>query len=56
MFKHDSKLGNAHAHALFERIRPKLKDGASVPRSFADYEVAVDETNMPAGVSLTRLC
>ncbi len=56
VFKHDSELGNAPAHALFERITPKLKDGVSVPRLFSDYEVAVNEANMPAGVTLTRMC
>jgi CRISPR-associated protein Csd2 len=56
VFKHDSELGNAPAHALFERIRPKLKDGVTVPRSFEDYEVAVNEANMPTGVTLTPMC
>lgn len=56
VFKHDSELGNAPAHALFERIRPQLKDGVEVARSFNDYTVAVDEAGMPAGVSLTRIC
>ncbi len=56
VFKHDSELGNAPAHALFERITPKLKEGVSVPRLFSDYEVAVNEANMPAGVTLTRMC
>ncbi|MBY0270156.1 MAG: type I-C CRISPR-associated protein Cas7/Csd2 [Burkholderiales bacterium] len=56
VFKHDSELGNAPAHALFERVRPKLKDGISVPRAFEDYEVAVNGANMPAGVTLTRMC
>ncbi|MGX2040923.1 type I-C CRISPR-associated protein Cas7/Csd2 [Methylocaldum sp. MU1018] len=54
VFEHDSELGNAHAHSLFERIRPQLKDGVTVPRSFADYEVAIDEAELPAGVNLTR--
>ena len=56
VFKHDSELGNASAHVLFERIRPKLKDDVSVPRLFSDYEVAVNEANMPVGVTLTRMC
>ena len=56
VFKHDSELGNAPAHALFERITPKLKDGVSVPRLFSDYEIAVNEANLPAGVTLTRMC
>ena len=31
------------AHVLFERNRPKLKDGVSVPGSYVDYTVAVNE-------------
>lgn len=54
VFKHDSELGNAPAHTLFERITPKLKDGVTVPRSFPDYEVAVDDSGLPNGVSLIR--
>ena len=52
VFKHDSELGNAPAHSLFERIQPKLKEGVSVPRSFDDYDVAVDKANLPSGVTL----
>lgn len=56
VFKHDSELGNAPAHALFERVRPKLKEGVAAARSFDDYDVVVDETDLPAGVTLMRLC
>lgn len=55
VFKHDSELGNAHAHALFDRIQVKRKAGVEVARSFNDYEVSVNETNMPQGVTLQRL-
>jgi CRISPR-associated protein Csd2 len=55
VFKHDSELGNAHAHSLFDRIQVKRKAGVEVARSFNDYEVSVDETNMPQGVALQRL-
>jgi CRISPR-associated protein Csd2 len=54
VFQHDSELGNAHAHSLFDRVSIKLKDSVSAPRSFADYEVSVDETGMPSGVKLLR--
>lgn len=54
VFKHDSKLGNAPAHALFERIQMKLKEGVSAPRSFDDYDVAVKDTDLPAGVTLQQ--
>ena len=53
VFKHDSELGNAPAHALFNHIEVKRKSDA--PRSFDDYEVIVDETGMPAGVTVMRL-
>lgn len=52
VFKHDSKLGNAHAHSLFERI--KAEKNTVVPRSFADYTVKVDDAELPSGVSLLR--
>jgi len=52
VFKHDSELGNAHAHALFERVQ--AKPVADIPRCFADYEITVNEANLPAGVSLIR--
>ena len=52
VFKHDSELGNAPAHALFERIQAMRK--ADVPRSFTDYDVTVNEAAMPAGVTLLR--
>ncbi len=55
VFKHDSQLGNAHAHSLFAHIQPKLKDGITVPRDFSDYAVSVDEANLPTGVTLTTL-
>ena len=54
VFKHESELGNAPAHALFERIQARLKDGVTVPRNFADYEVTMDESAMPPGVTLLR--
>jgi len=54
VFQHESKLGNAHAHTLFERVVPKLKEGVGAPRSFADYQIAVDDRNMPTGVKLLR--
>jgi CRISPR-associated protein Csd2 len=54
VFEHDSRLGNAPAHELFGRIRPKLDDGVSAPRSFVAYTVDVDDRNLPAGVKLLR--
>jgi CRISPR-associated protein Csd2 len=63
VFKHDSQLGNAHAHSLFDHVTAKLKDNVTVPREFMDYNVLVDGNEMvvnaqlsPAqGVTLTRM-
>lgn len=54
VFKHESKLGNAHAHELFERVDARLRDGVTAPRSFKDYVINVNETALPAGVTLQR--
>lgn len=64
VFKHDSELGNAHAHSLFSRIQPRLKDGVAVPRDFSDYDVHVEggplnpgeSRGVVSGVSMTRRC
>ena len=53
VFKHDSALGNAHAHKLFDRITIKRKDGSVGPaRNFSDYEISVNETDVPTGVTI----
>jgi CRISPR-associated protein Csd2 len=54
VFKHDSELGNARAFALFDRLKITRRAGVEVPRAFSDFEVTVDEENMPSGVSLVR--
>jgi CRISPR-associated protein Csd2 len=55
VFTHDSPLGNAPAHALFESISVRKNEGVEAARSFSDYEVHVDEAHIPEGVTLTRL-
>lgn len=55
VFKHDSNMGNAPAHALFERVQPKLKEGVDAPRSYSDYDVFVDDKNLPNGVSILEV-
>jgi len=40
VFKHDSELGNAPAHKLFDLIQIRRSNGAGAPpRSFSDYSV-----------------
>jgi CRISPR-associated protein Csd2 len=55
VFSHESKLGNAPAHKLFERIAVALNQEGAVPRQFGDYGVTVDDVNLPSGVHLTQL-
>ena len=55
VFTHDSSLGNAPAHQLFESIDIARNQDVEAPRSFNDYTVTVNEENLPPGVSLTRL-
>ena len=64
VFKHDSELGNAPAHALFDRLKVQAKAPGDVARSFDAYAVAFDgqalavgQSMQPApGVTLTRYC
>jgi CRISPR-associated protein Csd2 len=55
VFSHENKLGNAPAHKLFDRITAKLSKPNEPPRKFGDYEVSIDEADLPQGVTLTRL-
>lgn len=55
VFSHNSKLGNASAHTLFELITPELKDKIVTPRKFNDYSIKVNEAKIPAGVTLSSL-
>ena len=52
IFKHTSALGNAPSHALFDLVEIAKKDGVTVPRKFADYEVKIAKEALPNGVTL----
>lgn len=54
VFRHDSQLGDAPSHKLFDAVLVKKKESVDVPRSFSDYEVTVDESALPEGISLIR--
>ena len=54
VFSHDSPLGSAPAHKLFQRIDVKRKDNERAPRTFSDYEVVVSD-GLPSSVELHRL-
>ncbi len=50
VFEHDSELGNAHAHALFDRLVVARADGGSTPaRGFGAYSVTFDGRALGVG-------
>ncbi len=56
VFEHQDKLGNAHAHDLFDRVIVKRREGVDAARAFTDYEVEVRRDGLPAQVRLlTRI-
>ncbi len=52
VFKHNSNMGNAPAHKLFDMVKARAK--ADHPaRNFSDYEISVPaQSDMPQGVTL----
>ncbi|MCC5023193.1 MAG: type I CRISPR-associated protein Cas7 [Candidatus Synoicihabitans palmerolidicus] len=42
------------SHKLFELVTVKKKTDVEVPRAFTDYDLTVDDANLPAGVTLHR--
>ena len=54
VFKHESQLGNAPAHQLFDRITvDRTTDGPA--RNFSDFKVQVDDSKLPNGVALEQM-
>lgn len=47
-FRHGSKLGNAPAHTLLERVAVKAK--GETPRAYADFDVTVNTDDLPAEI------
>jgi CRISPR-associated protein Csd2 len=53
VFKHDSKLGKAPAHQLFDLVKVQRVNGDAGPaRTFTDYEVRLNITAKPHGVTI----
>ena len=53
VFKHESMLGNAPAHKLFDLITVKRTTDIAIPaRAFFDYKVEIDRNNVAQGITL----
>lgn len=51
VFKHDSELGNAPSHKLFDLVHAEHNEGVIAPRAYTDYTITVDEADLPDGVT-----
>jgi CRISPR-associated protein Csd2 len=55
VFRHDSALGRAPAHKLFDRVSVVPQHNGRAARHFADYAIRVDDGELPAGITLERV-
>lgn len=53
VFKHESKLGNARSQDLFERVTVTAK--SDTPRDFSEFDVDINETGLPSGITVMKL-
>ena len=54
VFEHKDPLGNAPAQKLQQRVSIERTNPDAPPRAFADYRVAVDESDLPNGITVIR--
>lgn len=55
VFKHESPMGNAPAHTLFDTVQVmRMIDDNKPARRFDDYSIKVDTEALPRGVSVTE--
>lgn len=52
IFKHNSELGNSPSHKLFELISIMKKDNERPARNYSDYNIEIDMSKIPEGVSV----
>jgi len=55
VFKHQSALGNAPAHKLFEALKVTRNPANEVPRAFTDYTVTLDRAAIPATIEVLEM-
>lgn len=52
VFKHNSALGNAPSHKLFDAVKIRREDESKPARAYGDYRVTVDESLVPDAVTV----
>ncbi len=52
VFEHDSQLGKAPSHRLFDAVTAKRKPHVEVARHFSDYEIDIDRSAIPDSIKL----
>lgn len=55
VFEHKDALGNAPAHELQSRVTVKRKDDSVAARSIDDYELVVNDSALPTGITVHRM-
>src|SRR5699024_3225977 len=56
VFKHDSAMGNAPAHVLFDAVEvAQDENSGTVPRRYSDYEININREAIPEGVTVQEL-
>jgi len=55
VFRHHSKLGNAPAHKLFDRVTVARKPEIAVARAFSHYDVEINLEDKPTEVDIFEL-
>lgn len=52
VFKHASEFGDTQSYKLFDSIHVQRKEGIASPRSFSDYDVSLDLSQIPSSVEV----
>lgn len=55
VFSHADAFGSAPAAALTSRITPERLNGDKPPRAYTDYNLRVDDKDLPGGTTLTSV-
>ena len=52
IFKHNSELGNAPSHMLFNLVKVSKKNPEIPARNYSDYQVEIESSKLPNGVEI----